>query len=179
MGSAFKNKGVQPLLDGVVAYLPSPPEREGVVALDLEDDETPVPIACDADAPLLCLAFKLEESRFGQLTYVRIYQGTLRKGATIVNARTRAKTKVPRLVRMHSDDMEDIDARPPASSPSLRREDPTLRVHVDAESKQTILSGMGELHLDVYVERMKREYKVDADAGMPSVNYREAISRGL
>ena len=240
MGSAFKNKGVQPLLDGVVAYLPSPPEREGVVALDLEDDETPVPIACDADAPLLCLAFKLEESRFGQLTYVRIYQGTLRKGATIVNARTRAKTKVPRLVRMHSDDMEDIDAasagdvvamfgvdcasmdsfagepkkgakeaprklamasmyvpRPVISiavapkkgaAPNVidafgnalqrfAREDPTLRVHVDAESKQTILSGMGELHLDVYVERMKREYKVDVEAGMPSVNYREAISK--
>ncbi|KAH8079173.1 hypothetical protein JL720_9434 [Aureococcus anophagefferens] len=215
MGSAFKNKGVQPLLDGVVAYLPSPPEREGVVALDLEDDETP-------------------------LTYVRIYQGTLRKGATIVNARTRAKTKVPRLVRMHSDDMEDIDAasagdvvamfgvdcasmdsfagepkkgakeaprklamasmyvpRPVISiavapkkgaAPNVidafgnalqrfAREDPTLRVHVDAESKQTILSGMGELHLDVYVERMKREYKVDVDAGMPSVNYREAISK--
>ncbi|KAH8065940.1 hypothetical protein JL722_331 [Aureococcus anophagefferens] len=207
MGSAFKNKGVQPLLDGVVAYLPSPPEREGVVALDLEDDETP---------------------------------GTLRKGATIVNARTRAKTKVPRLVRMHSDDMEDIDAasagdvvamfgvdcasmdsfagepkkgakeaprklamasmyvpRPVISiavapkkgaAPNVidafgnalqrfAREDPTLRVHVDAESKQTILSGMGELHLDVYVERMKREYKVDVDAGMPSVNYREAISK--
>jgi len=240
MGSAFKNKGVQPLLDGVVDYLPPPTDREGVVALNLDQDEAPVPISCDADAPLLALAFKLEESRFGQLTYVRIYQGTLKKGATIQNVRTRTRTKIPRLVRMHAADMEEIDAasagdvvaifgvecasmdsfvagdkrgkqdegprlamasmfvpRPVISlavapkkgaAPNVvdafgtalqrfTREDPTLRVHVDAESKQTIISGMGELHLDVYVERMKREYGVDCDAGRPSVNYREAITR--
>ena len=88
MGSAFKNKGVQPLLDGVVSYLPAPTAREGVCALDLENDEAPVPIECDSDAPLLALAFKLEESRFGQLTYVRIYQGTLKKGDYIQNVRT-------------------------------------------------------------------------------------------
>ena len=109
MGSAFKNKGVQPLLDGVVSYLPAPTAREGVCALDLENDEAPVPIECDSDAPLLALAFKLEESRFGQLTYVRIYQGTLKKGDYIQNVRTRSRTKVPRVVRMHADDMEEID----------------------------------------------------------------------
>ena len=237
MGSAFKNKGVQPLLDGVVSYLPAPTAREGVHALDLENDEAPVPIECDSDAPLLALAFKLEESRFGQLTYVRIYQGTLKKGDYIQNVRTRSRTKVPRVVRMHADDMEEIEAasagdvvaifgvecasmdsfvsgekrgessrlamasmyvpRPVISlavapkkgaPPNIvdqfgnalqrfTREDPTLRVHVDNESKQTIISGMGELHLDVYVERMRREYKVEVDVGEPQVNYREAITR--
>jgi elongation factor G len=237
MGSAFKNKGVQPLLDGVVSYLPAPTAREGVHALDLENDEAPVPIECDSDAPLLALAFKLEESRFGQLTYVRIYQGTLKKGDYIQNVRTRSRTKVPRVVRMHADDMEEIDAAsagdvvaifgvecasmdsfvsgekrgeasrlamasmyvprpvislavaPKKGAPPnvvdafgnalqrFTREDPTLRVHVDNESKQTIISGMGELHLDVYVERMRREYKVEVDVGEPQVNYREAITR--
>ncbi len=237
MGSAFKNKGVQPLLDGVVSYLPAPTAREGVHALDLENDEAPVPIECDSDAPLLALAFKLEESRFGQLTYVRIYQGTLKKGDYIQNVRTRSRTKVPRVVRMHADDMEEIEAAsagdvvaifgvecasmdsfvsgekrgeasrlamasmyvprpvislavaPKKGAPPnvvdafgnalqrFTREDPTLRVHVDQESKQTIISGMGELHLDVYVERMRREYKVEVDVGEPQVNYREAITR--
>ena len=237
MGSAFKNKGVQPLLDGVVSYLPAPTAREGVHALDLENDEAPVPIECDSDAPLLALAFKLEESRFGQLTYVRIYQGTLKKGDYIQNVRTRSRTKVPRVVRMHSDDMEEIEqasagdvvaifgvecasmdsfvsgekrgessrlamasmyvprpvislaVAPKKGAPPnivdqfgnalqrFTREDPTLRVHVDNESKQTIISGMGELHLDVYVERMRREYKVEVDVGEPQVNYREAITR--
>ncbi len=237
MGSAFKNKGVQPLLDGVVSYLPAPTAREGVHALDLENDEAPVPIECDSDAPLLALAFKLEESRFGQLTYVRIYQGTLKKGDYIQNVRTRSRTKVPRVVRMHADDMEEIDeasagdvvaifgvecasmdsfvsgekrgessrlamasmyvprpvislaVAPKKGAPPnivdqfgnalqrFTREDPTLRVHVDNESKQTIISGMGELHLDVYVERMRREYKVEVDVGEPQVNYREAITR--
>ena len=237
MGSAFKNKGVQPLLDGVVSYLPAPTAREGVCALDLENDEAPVPIECDSDAPLLALAFKLEESRFGQLTYVRIYQGTLKKGDYIQNVRTRSRTKVPRVVRMHADDMEEIDeasagdvvaifgvecasmdsfvsgekrgessrlamasmyvprpvislaVAPKKGAPPnvvdafgnalqrFTREDPTLRVHVDNESKQTIISGMGELHLDVYVERMRREYNVEVTAGEPQVNYREAITR--
>ena len=237
MGSAFKNKGVQPLLDGVLAYLPAPTAREGVHALDLDNDERPVPITCDRDAPLLALAFKLEESRFGQLTFIRIYQGTVSKGDYIQNVRTRQRTKVPRVVRMHSDDMEEIDTAgagdvvaifgvdcasmdsfvsgdkkgeggrlamasmfvprpvislavaPKKGAPPnvvdafgnalqrFTREDPTLRVHVDQESKQTIISGMGELHLDVYVERMKREYNVEVEAGAPQVNYREAVTR--
>lgn len=233
MGSAYKNKGVQPLLDGVVDYLPSPIERENVVALAIDDNETEVPVRCANNEPLLALAFKLEESRFGQLTYVRIYRGTLRKGATIVNVRTRKTTKIPRLVRMHADDMEDIDLAsagdvvaifgidcasmdtfedasnakrlamssmfvpravislaiaPKKGSPSnaldnfssalqrFTREDPTLRVHTDPESKQTIISGMGELHLEVYIERMAREYKVECEVGNPKVHYREAIS---
>uniref|UniRef100_A0A7S3NDP0 Elongation factor G, mitochondrial n=1 Tax=Aureoumbra lagunensis TaxID=44058 RepID=A0A7S3NDP0_9STRA len=239
MGSAYKNKGVQPLLDAVIDYLPSPVERQGVVAIKADSaalsaaHQQTVPITCSSEEPLLALAFKLEESRFGQLTYVRIYRGTLKRGNFIVNARTRKSTKVPRLVRMHSNEMEDIDTayagdvvalfgiecasmdtfeaadnvqrlalssmfvpRPVISlavstkkgssssasdnfSKALQRftrEDPTLRVHTDPESKQIILSGMGELHLEVYIERLRREYNVDTDVGNPKVNYRETIS---
>ena len=107
MGSAFKNKGVQTLLDGVVDYLPSPLEVANT-ALDLARDEAPVELAGDPKAPLVALAFKLEEGRFGQLTYLRVYEGTVRKGDTIVNSSTGRKLKVPRLVRMHSDELEDI-----------------------------------------------------------------------
>jgi elongation factor G len=108
MGSAFKNKGVQVLLDGVNDYLPSPVDVNNK-CLDLDKEEAEVGLVCDPDASLVALAFKLEESRFGQLTYLRIYQGTLRKGAYIVNTNSRKKLKVPRLVRMHSNEMEDID----------------------------------------------------------------------
>jgi elongation factor G len=225
MGSAFKNKGVQTLLDGVVAYLPSPLETKPV-ALDLSAAEAPVALTPASRAPLVGLAFKLEEGRFGQLTYIRVYQGALRRGGFITNTASGKRVKVPRLVRMHSDDMEDVDSagpgeivamfgvecasgdtftdgtvnyamtsmrvpepvmslaitpkvRDPAFGKALNRfqkEDPTFRVAVDAESGQTIISGMGELHLEVYVERMRREYKVDAEVGRPRVNYREAIT---
>ena len=227
MGSAFKNRGVQLLLDGVVDYLPAPHEVENV-ALDLDKEEAPVVLKTDSKAPLVGLAFKLEEGRFGQLTYLRIYQGTIAKGATIVNTSTGKKIKVPRLVRMHSEDMEDVDEakageivalfgvdcksgdtfaapgtnvamtsmRVPepvmslAVSPKSRaesanfskalsrfqREDPTFKVRLDEESGQTIISGMGELHLDIYVERMRREYKCEVDVGEPRVNYRECIT---
>ena len=227
MGSAYKNRGVQLLLDGVVDYLPAPHEVENV-ALDLTKDEEPVKTVSDPKAPLVGLAFKLEEGRFGQLTYLRVYQGTITKGMTIVNSRTGKKLKVPRLVRMHSDEMEEVQKsesgeivalfgvdcqsgdtftdgtinyamtsmRVPepvmsyAVAPKSRtdssnfskalsrfqREDPTFKVHQDEESAQTIISGMGELHLDIYVERMKREYKVDVEVGNPRVNYREAIT---
>ena len=227
MGSAFKNRGVQLLLDGVVDYLPAPHEVENV-ALDLDKEEAPVVLKTDPKAPLVGLAFKLEEGRFGQLTYLRIYQGTIAKGATIVNTSTGKKIKVPRLVRMHSEDMEDVDEakageivalfgvdcksgdtfaapgtnvamtsmRVPepvmslAVSPKSRaesanfskalsrfqREDPTFKVRLDEESGQTIISGMGELHLDIYVERMRREYKCEVDVGEPRVNYRECIT---
>ena len=108
MGSAYKNKGVQALLDGVVDYLPSPAEKASA-ALDLDAGEAPVPLAADPSGPLVALAFKLEEGRFGQLTYMRVYQGTLRKGANIVNTTNGKRVKVPRVVRMHSDDMEDVE----------------------------------------------------------------------
>ena len=226
MGSAYKNKGVQLLLDGVIAYLPSPLEKSAG-ALDLDAGEAPVALRASSRAPLVGLAFKLEEGRFGQLTYMRVYQGELRKGGFIVNTASGKRVKVPRLVRMHSDDMEDVEragpgeivamfgiecasgdtftdgtvnlamtsmrvpepvmslsitpkVRDPAFGKALNRfqkEDPTFRCHVDPDSGQTIISGMGELHLEVYVERMRREYKVDSDVGRPSVNYREAIEQ--
>ncbi|HEY8494762.1 MAG TPA: elongation factor G [Myxococcota bacterium] len=228
MGSAYKNKGVQLLLDAVVRYLPSPTEVENT-AVDLSADEAPIVLSSDPQKPLVCLAFKLEEGRYGQLTYTRVYQGTLAKGGTIINSRTRKKHKVGRLVRMHADSMEDIESAgagdivalfgiecasgdtftdgtvevamssmhvpAPVVSIAIKpkdtkaadnmgkalgrfvREDPTFRAHVDPESNETIISGMGELHLDVYIERMKREYKVEVETGAPQVAYRETISQ--
>ncbi|KAG6901418.1 Elongation factor G, mitochondrial [Termitomyces sp. Mi166 len=229
MGSAIKNTGVQPLLDGVCDYLPNPSETE-VLAHDTEQPPTApqVPLVPAADAPLVGLAFKLEEGRFGQLTYMRVYQGTLKKANTIYNARTGKKVKVPRLVRMHSNEMEDVDSIGPGEicamfgvecssgdtftdgstsysmtsmfvpepvislaikangieTPNFSRalnrfqkEDPTFRVHMDKESKETIISGMGELHLEIYVERMRREYNVDCTTGKPRVAFRETVTQ--
>jgi elongation factor G len=226
MGSAFKNFGVQALLDGVVDYLPSPAEKKNV-ALDIDKDETPVELETRSDKPLVALAFKLDEGRFGQLTYMRVYQGKFNRGDSIVNIADGRKIKVPRIVRMHSDEMEEIQGaeageilamfgvdcssgdtftdgkhnysmetmfvpnpvislsvKPKATSgianfsKALQRfmkEDPTFRVHVDDNSQETIISGMGELHLEIYVERMKREYKVECVVGAPKVNYIESI----
>uniref|UniRef100_A0A453S9P8 Elongation factor G, mitochondrial n=1 Tax=Aegilops tauschii subsp. strangulata TaxID=200361 RepID=A0A453S9P8_AEGTS len=228
MGSAFKNKGVQPLLNGVLDYLPCPLEVENI-ALDQNKSEEKVSLSGTPAGPLVALAFKLEEGRFGQLTYLRIYEGVIRKGDFIQNVNTGKKIKVPRLVRMHSNEMEDIQeahagqivavfgvdcssgdtftdgsvkytmtsmhvAEPvmslavnPISKDSggqfskalnrFQREDPTFRVGLDPESGQTIISGMGELHLDIYVERIRREYKVDAKVGKPRVNFRESITQ--
>ncbi|KAJ6347627.1 hypothetical protein OIU76_004163 [Salix suchowensis] len=228
MGSAFKNKGVQPLLDGVLSYLPSPTEVVNY-ALDQTKDEEKVVLSGTPDGPLVALAFKLEEGCFGQLTYLRIYEGVIRKGDFIINVNTGKKIKIPRLVRMHSDEMEDIQeahagqivavfgvdcasgdtftdgsvkytmtsmnvpepvmslAIQPVSKDSggqfskalnrFQKEDPTFRVGLDPESGQTIISGMGELHLDIYVERIRREYKVDASVGKPRVNFRETITK--
>merc|ERR1711871_342188 len=228
MGSAFKNRGVQPLLDGITKYLPNPTEISNV-ALDRKNDETEVPLKTDNEEPLVALAFKLEEGRFGQLTYLRVYQGIIKKGGTIVNTTTGKKMKVPRTVRMHSGDMEDVDevgageicamfgvdcntgdtfcdpgvnlamtsmfvpnpvislAVTPSDTKSsgnfskalqrFKREDPTFRVHNDPESNETIISGMGELHLEIYVERMAREYKCPVTTGQPRVAYRESITR--
>ncbi len=227
MGSAFKNKGVQPLLDGVIDYLPEPIEKANF-ALDRSKDEAEVEVTCKKDDPLLALAFKLEETPFGQLTYMRIYQGMLKKGNQIHNVNDGKKIKLARIVRMHSDEMEDINeahagdvvamfgvdcrsmdtfsdgnmnlamssmfvpepvmslAVKPAETKmqnnfakaltKFTKEDPTLRVKVDSETKETVLSGMGELHLEVYIERMKREYNVECVSGQPNVNYKETIA---
>ncbi|BCO10332.1 elongation factor G 2 [Desulfolithobacter dissulfuricans] len=228
IGSAYKNKGVQPLLDAVNAYLPCPTEVENT-ALDLDRDEAEVTVSNDPHDPLVALAFKLEDGRYGQLTYIRTYQGTINKGDTIINTRTGKKTKVGRLVRMHADQMEEIEGtsagdivalfgvdcasgdtfcsedinwsmssmhvpNPVISlaitpvdnkaqanlSKALNRfckEDPTFRSFVDHETGETIISGMGELHLEVYIERMKREYKAEVEVGAPRVAYREAITQ--
>eukprot|EP00535_Pseudo-nitzschia_heimii_P005279 CAMPEP_0197178872 /NCGR_PEP_ID=MMETSP1423-20130617/4005_1 /TAXON_ID=476441 /ORGANISM="Pseudo-nitzschia heimii, Strain UNC1101" /LENGTH=748 /DNA_ID=CAMNT_0042628687 /DNA_START=42 /DNA_END=2288 /DNA_ORIENTATION=+ len=230
MGSAFKNKGVQPLLDGVVDYLPEPSEKKNF-ALDTTKGEAPVEVNCDKDDSLLALAFKLDETRFGQLTYMRIYQGMLKKGNYITNVASGKKIKLSRIVRMHSDDMEEIEEAgagevvamfgidcksmdtfscgstelvmasmfvpEPVMSLSLKpkkstmqnqlgkalnkftKEDPTLRVKVDVDTQETIISGMGELHLEVYIERLSREYEVECITGAPNVNYKETINKKL
>jgi elongation factor G len=228
MGSAYKNTAIQPLLDAVTEYLPDPTEVVNE-ALDLAKDEEKVVLNSDPDSPLVALAFKLEETRFGQLTYIRIYQGTLKRGDTIVNRRTGKDVRVGRLVRMHSNEMEEITESHGGDIVALfgidcasgdtftsdrvnyamtsmhvpdpvihltiapkdrkmagnmakalnrfTKEDPTFKTHMDEESGETIISGMGELHLDVYVERMKREYGAEVETGAPQVAYREAISR--
>jgi len=230
LGSAYKNKGVQPLLDGVVRYLPNPADVENT-AMSLETEGEVVKLTTDDDAPVVALAFKLEDGAYGQLTYIRIYQGSLKKGDEITNTRSRQKVKVGRLVRMHADSMEDITfagagdivalfgidcasgdtfaapglavamtsiyvpepvislAIKPVDNKALDRmakalnrftkEDPTFRTFVDPESHETIIQGMGELHLDVYVERMKREYSAEVETGKPQVAYREAISQAV
>ena len=230
MGSAYKNKGVQPLLNGVTRFLPNPTEVKNI-SLDLDNNEKEVPVVPSSEEPLLLLAFKLEDTRYGQLTYMRIYQGILRKGDFITNMRDKKKVKIPRLVHMHSDEMEVIEtahagdivavfgvecasgdtftdgkinramssmfipdpvmslAIEPKEQKTIgnfskalqkfRKEDPTFFIKRDEESGQTIISGMGELHLNIYVERMKREFDCEVTVGKPQVAYRETISQSV
>jgi elongation factor G len=225
LGSAFKNKGVQLLMDAVCDYLPSPLDREAF-ARDHDKEGAEVPLSADPDAPLVAMAFKITDETFGQLSYTRVYQGRIAKGQQYRNARTNKMQRISRIVRMHANDRTDIpDAGPgdivalvavdcasgdtfcgeginyslesiyvadpvisltiiPASSADqekmgkalnrFMKEDPTFRVSTDPETSQTVIAGMGELHLDIYVERMKREYKANVTVGQPNVSYREA-----
>ncbi len=228
IGSAYKNKGVQLLLNAVSAYLPCPTDVENT-ALNLDEGEAEVIVSNNPSDPLVALAFKLEDGRYGQLTYIRTYQGMIQKGDTIINSRTGKKAKVGRLVRMHANEMEEIEGAGSGDivalfgidcasgdtfcSPGLNwsmssmhvpapvislaispvdnkaqinmskalnrftKEDPTFKTFVDHETNETIISGMGELHLEVYIERMKREYKAEVEVGAPQVAYREAITQ--
>lgn len=228
MGSAFKNKGVQLLLNAVSRYLPSPLTCKRPIAID-NDTKEKLELIPDATKPLVCMAFKITDEQFGQLTYTRIYQGTLNKGDTIINTRTKKRVRVGRLVRMNANDRENIETVGPGDiiaiigidcasgdtfvgddkwdhiscegmhiaaavielsisvkdkdqqtrlSKGLQRfmkEDPTFHVYTDEESAETRIAGMGELHLEIYVERLKREYNCDVQVGAPQVNYRETI----
>jgi len=229
-GSAYKNRGVQPLLDAVTYYLPSPPEKENF-AINPVNEAEKTRVTSKPEDPVLAYAFKLQDGSYGQLTYLRLYQGKFKKGEQIENARTRRTVRISRLVRMHSDEMEDIDTAEAgdivalfgidcASGDTFRseglnltltsmhvpepvislaiapkdrkatnnlskalqrfsKEDPTFRVHNDPKTNETIISGMGELHLDVYVERMKREYNCECVVGAPQVAYREQLTKTI
>lgn len=230
MGSAFKNKGVQTLLNAVARYLPSPMSCAKPIAVkETKEGDVKITLEPDFEKPLVCMAFKITDEQFGQLTYTRVYQGTLKKGETIFNTRTKKKVRLGRMVRMNSNDRENIDiagagdivamvgidcasgdtfvdnesyldvscegmhvpipvielsirakdkdqqARMSKGLARFRKEDPTFHVFTDEESGETRIAGMGELHLEIYVERLKREYKADVEVGAPQVNYRETI----
>ncbi len=230
LGSAFRNKGVQPLLDAICRYLPSPLDRE-ISAKNWEDSTVAVPLEPNANRPFVGMAFKIVEDPYGQLTYMRLYQGTIEKGQMYINQRTGRKDRFSRILRMHSDKREEIDSASAgdivavmgvdcasgdtyaatakmctlenmfvpdpvikiAISPSergnsdklgkalqrFRKEDPTFQVSTDAETGEVIIAGMGELHLEVYIERIRREYKLNVDVGAPKVSYRETPTQAV
>ena len=225
LGSAYRNKGVQPLLDAVVRYLPSPLDCQ-VKALAHNDHAKSIALAADPEKPTVAMAFKIVEDPYGTLTFMRVYQGRFAKGGTYFNQRNGRKERFSRIVRMHADQREEIDeatagdivavlgvdaasgdtyaseypyctlqsmyvpepvikvAVAPANRDGadrlskalqrFRREDPTLHISVDEETGETIMAGMGELHLEIYIERIRREFKVEVEVGAPKVNYREA-----
>jgi elongation factor G len=227
-GSAYKNKGVQPLLDAVVRYLPNPLERK-VFAKKWDNPDETFELEPDPAKPFVGMAFKIVDDPYGQLTFMRLYQGTAAKGETYINQRTSQKQRFSRIVRMHADKREEVDTAEAgdivammgvdaasgdtyaseakycslenmfvpepvikmAITPTKRegldklgkalqrftREDPTFRVATDDETGETVIAGMGELHLDIYVERIRREFKVDVEVGAPKVSYREAPTR--
>ena len=232
MGSAFKNKGVQTLIDAVARYLPSPLECEKPTAkAEIDGKEETITLEPDPEGKLVMMAFKITDEQFGQLTYTRIYQGRLNKGDTVYNTRTKKKTRIGRIVRMNSNDRENIEechagdivalvgvdcasgdtfvaddsmthiscegihvpipvielsisvkdkndqAKLSKGLQRFLKEDPTFHVFTDEESGETRIAGMGELHLEIYVERLKREYGCNVEVGAPQVNYRETITR--
>ncbi|XP_034024217.1 elongation factor G, mitochondrial [Thalassophryne amazonica] len=232
VGTALKNKGVQPLLDAVLEYLPNPTEVKNYAILNEEDDKTSkieMDPTRDSSNPFVGLAFKLEAGKFGQLTYVRVYQGYVKKSEYIYNTRTSKKVRVQRLVRLHADQIEDVNevyagdicalfgvdcasgdtftcrtkanlsmesihipdsvismSMKPVNKNDLDkfskgigrfiREDPTFQVNFDTESKETIVSGMGELHLEIYSQRLEREYGCPCVMGKPKVAFRETVT---
>ena len=229
LGSAFKNKGVQPLLEAITRYLPSPPESENVGNDPSSEEGAKMVLESDSSKPLVAMAFKITDDEFGQLTYTRVYQGKIEKGGTYYNQRTGRKERFSRLVRMHSNKREEIEVaeagdivavmgidcasgdtycdtakfcslenifvadpvikisiEPKSRDDSdklskalqrFRKEDPTFHVFTDEETNETVIAGMGELHLEVYVERIRREYKVESITGPPKVSYREAPTK--
>ncbi len=229
-GSAFKNKGVQPLLDAVVDYLPSPLEAKTITGLDPKHDDAEIVRLPDDKQPFAALAFKIATDPYGNLTYFRVYSGTLEKGSYVFNARSGRKERIGRILRMHANHREDIDAigagdiaaavgltdtrtgdtlcdekqpillenivfpepvisqaiEPKTKADQdkmgtalarLAQEDPTFRMRTDEETQQTIIAGMGELHLEIILDRLKREFKVEANVGKPQVAYKEAITK--
>jgi len=231
-GTAFKNKGVQPLLDAVVWYLPSPVDLPPVTGTSLKGDQQLERPPSD-DAPFAALAFKImTDPHVGKLVYFRVYSGSLEKGGQVMNARTTSKERIGRLLEMHANDRQDLDTafagdivagigfkntktgdtlcdpsaplvleelifpepvihvavEPKTKADqdkmskalfSLAEEDPTFQVRTDEDTAQTVISGMGELHLEVLVDRMLREFKVDATVGKPQVAYRETITQTI
>jgi elongation factor G len=227
-GSALKNKGVQPILNAVCEYLPSPVDMPEIHAHDVDDEEKEIMVTADDSKPMASLAFKLANDQFGSLTFFRVYQGVVKKGDMLFNARTQREERAGRIVLMHSNTREDVDevfageiaafvglkevrtgdtlctkqkpvllesikfAEPVISLAiepktkndqerlgiglsKLLAEDPSLKVSSNEETGQTIISGMGELHLDIIVDRLKREHKVETNVGAPQVAYKETI----
>jgi elongation factor G len=231
-GSAFKNKGVQPLLDAVVDFLPSPIDAKVITGMDPKNDNAPITREADDKQPFAALAFKIATDPYGNLTYFRVYSGVLEKGSYVYNARSQRKERIGRILRMHANTREDIDSigagdiaaavglgdtrtgdtlcdeknpiileniifpepvisqaiEPKTKADQdklgtalsrLAQEDPTFRMSTDEETQQTIIAGMGELHLEIILDRLKREFKVEANVGKPQVAYKEAITKTI
>ncbi len=228
LGTAYRNAGVQPLLDAVTRYLPSPLDHE-IIGTDPKDPDKKIALEPDPDKPFVGMAFKIVDDEFGQLTFTRVYQGKVEKGGTYYNQRTGKKDRFSRIVKMHSDAREEVDSatagdivaimgldcasgdtycserdyctlenifvaeavikmsiapisrdtsdRLSKALQRFRKEDPTFQVATDEETGETIIAGMGELHLEIYVERIRREYKVEVEVGAPKVSYRESATQ--